>query len=205
MKNVTKFLALVMVLFATQSFAQTKIGHINMQELINLMPERDSAVIKLENYAKDLDETMQGMQQEFNTKYQTYQQKSGTWTAAILEAKTKELQEMQDRLQMFQQNAQQEMGQLQQTLYAPVFEKANKALEKVATDGGFTYVLDLSAGAIIFKGSSSIDLLPQVKSELGIPASKTTPTQLPSQQAAALQAPRAYPFFLPCSLHISYV
>lgn len=185
MKNVTKFLALVMVLFATQSFAQTKIGHINMQELINLMPERDSAVIKLENYAKDLDETMQGMQQEFNTKYQTYQQKSGTWTAAILEAKTKELQEMQDRLQMFQQNAQQEMGQLQQTLYAPVFEKANKALEKVATDGGFTYVLDLSAGAIIFKGSSSVDLLPQVKSELGIPASKTTPTQLPSQQAAA--------------------
>ena len=117
MKNVTKFLALVMVLFATQSFAQTKIGHINMQELINLMPERDSAVIKLENYAKDLDETMQGMQQEFNTKYQTYQQKSGTWTAAILEAKTKELQEMQDRLQMFQQNAQQEMGQLQQTLF----------------------------------------------------------------------------------------
>ena len=84
MKNVTKFLALVMVLFATQSFAQTKIGHINMQELINLMPERDSAVIKLENYAKDLDETMQGLQQEFNTKYQTYQQKSGTWTAAIL-------------------------------------------------------------------------------------------------------------------------
>ena len=185
MKNVTKFLALVMVLFATQSFAQTKLGHINMQELINLMPERDSAVVKLENYAKDLDETMQGMQQEFNTKYQTYQQKSGTWTAAILEAKTKELQEMQERLQMFQQNAQQEMSQLQQTLYAPVFEKANKALEKVATDGGYTYVFDLSAGAIIFKGAGSTDLLPAVKSELGIPASKTTPTQLPSQQAAA--------------------
>lgn len=92
---------------------------------------------------------------------------------------------MQERLQMFQQNAQQEMGQLQQTLYAPVFEKANKALEKVATDGGFTYVLDLSAGAIIFKGAASVDLLPQVKSELGIPASKTTPTQLPSQQSAA--------------------
>ena len=53
MKNVTKILALLMVLFATQSFAQTKLGHINMQELINLMPERDSAVIKLENYAKD--------------------------------------------------------------------------------------------------------------------------------------------------------
>lgn len=185
MKNVTKFLALVMVLFATQSFAQTKLGHINMQELINLMPERDSAVVKLENYAKELDETMQGMQQEFNTKYQTYQQKNSTWTAAILEAKTKELQEMQERLQMFQQNAQQEMGQLQQTLYAPIFEKANKAIEKVGTDGGFTYIIDLSAGSLIYKGASSIDILPEAKAELGIPASKTTPTPVGAQQASA--------------------
>ena len=185
MKNVTKFLALVMVLFATQSFAQTKLGHINMQELINLMPERDSAVVKLENYAKELDETMQGMQQEFNTKYQTYQQKNSTWTAAILEAKTKELQEMQERLQMFQQNAQQEMGQLQQTLYAPIFEKANKAIEKVGTDGGFTYIIDLSAGSLIYKGASSIDILPEAKAELGIPASKTTPTPVGTQQASA--------------------
>ena len=184
MKKVTKILALVMVLFATQSFAQTKLGHINMQELINLMPERDSAVVKLENYAKELDETMQGMQQEFNTKYQTYQQKSSTWTAAILEAKTKELQEMQERLQMFQQNAQQEMGQLQQQLYAPVFEKANKAIEKIGTEGGFTYVIDLSAGAVIFRGASSIDLLPVAKKELGIPAEKVAPTQRTPQQSA---------------------
>ncbi|MBQ5828376.1 MAG: OmpH family outer membrane protein [Bacteroidales bacterium] len=184
MKKVTKILALVMVLFATQSFAQTKLGHINMQELINLMPERDSAVVKLENYAKELDETMQGMQQEFNTKYQTYQQKSSTWTAAILEAKTKELQEMQERLQMFQQNAQQEMGQLQQQLYAPVFEKANKAIEKIGTEGGFTYVIDLSAGALIYKGANSIDLLPMAKKELGIPAEKVAPTQLAPQQPA---------------------
>ena len=170
MKNITKFLALVMVLFATQSFAQTKLGHINMQELVALMPERDSAVTKIENYAKELEETMQGMQQEFQAKYQTYQQKNATWTAAILEAKTKELQEM---------------AQLQQTLFAPVYEKASKAVEKLATDGGFTYVFDLSAGGIIFKGATSVDLLPDAKKELGIPASKTKPTQFGSQEPAA--------------------
>ena len=183
MKNVTKFLALVMVLFATQSFAQTKLGHINVQELIALMPERDSAVMKLENYAKELEETMQGMQQEFNTKLQTYQQKNATWTASILEAKTKELEEMQQRLQMFNQNAQQEMQQLQQTLFAPVYEKASKAIEKIGADGGFTYIIDLSAGALIYKGASSIDLLPEAKKELGIPASKTQPTQFNAQPA----------------------
>ena len=188
MKNITKFLALAMVLFATQSFAQVKIGHINMQELVALMPERDSAVVKLENYAKELEETMQGMQQEFNTKLQTYQQKNATWTAAILEAKTRELEEMQQRLQMFNQNAQQEMQQLQQTLFAPVYEKASQAIDKIGKDGSFTYIIDLSAGALIFKGENSIDLLPQAKQELGIPASKTTPTAFaPQGQAPAAE------------------
>ena len=173
MKNITKFLALAMVLFATQSFAQVKIGHINMQELVALMPERDSAVVKLENYAKELEETMQGMQQEFNTKLQTYQQKNATWTAAILEAKTRELEEMQ---------------QLQQTLFAPVYEKASQAIDKIGKDGSFTYIIDLSAGALIFKGENSIDLLPQAKQELGIPASKTTPTVFaPQGQAPAAE------------------
>ena len=151
------------------------------------MPERDSAVTKLENYAKELEETMQGMQQEFNTKLQTYQQKNATWTAAILEAKTKELQEMEQRLQMFNQNAQQEMAQLQQSLFAPVYEKASKAVEKLATDGGFTYVFDLSAGGIFYKGTSSIDLLEDAKKALGIPASKTKPTQFGSQGQASAQ------------------
>ena len=136
------------------------------------MPERDSAVTKLENYAKELEETMQGMQQEFNTKLQTYQQKNATWTAAILEAKTKELQEM---------------AQLQQSLFAPVYEKASKAVEKLATDGGFTYVFDLSAGGIFYKGTSSIDLLEDAKKALGIPASKTKPTQFGSQGQASAQ------------------
>ena len=184
MKNVTKFLALAMVLFATQSFAQVKIGHINMQEIVALMPERDSAVIKLTNYGKELDETMQGMQQEFNTKLQTYQQKNATWTAAILEAKTKELQEMEQRLQMFSQNAQQEMGQLQQALFAPVYDKAKAAVDKLGAEGSFTYIIDLSAGSLIYIGENSIDLLPLVKKELGIPESKTKPTQIAAPEQA---------------------
>ena len=40
----------------------------------------------------------------------------------------------------------------------------------------------LSAGSLIFKGASSIDILPQAKKELGIPASKTQPTQFTQQQ-----------------------
>jgi outer membrane protein len=78
------------------------------------------------------------------------------------------------------------MQQLQQSLFAPVYEKAKAAVEKLGTEGGFTYIIDLSAGSLIFKGADSIDLLPLAKKELGIPESKTKPTQLqlPAQQPA---------------------
>lgn len=180
MRKVTKILALALVLFSTQAIAQTqKLGHINVQELVALMPERDSATVKLESYAKELDETLKGMQQEFSTKYQDYNQKSATWTAAILESKTQELQEMQGRLEQFNQNAQQEYQGMQQSLFAPIFKKANDAIKKIATEGGFTYVFDLSAGSIIFNSDSSINILPLAKEELGIPADKKLPQAQP--------------------------
>lgn len=145
------------------------------------MPERDSAVVKLEKYSKDLEETMQGLQTEFQTKYQTYNQKNATWTAAVLEAKTKELQDMEQRIQQFQHNAQQEYTQMQQVLLAPVIKKANEAVEKIGKDNGFLYIYDLSVGSIIYKSELSVDVLPLAKKALNIPADK----KLPSAPAAA--------------------
>jgi outer membrane protein len=172
MKKLTIILALVMVLSATRTFAQDlKFGHINLQELIALTPERDSAVVKMDNYGKELEETLQGMQQEFQTRYQTYNQKSATWTAAVLEAKTKELQDLQARIQEFQQNAQNEFSQMQQELMTPIIKKAAEAIEKVGKEQGFIYIFDLSVGGVAFKSANSIDVLPlakQIKALLSI-------------------------------------
>ena len=51
MKKVTLLLFGLGLLLSTSSFAQNlKFGQLNMQELIALMPERDSAIVKLEKY-----------------------------------------------------------------------------------------------------------------------------------------------------------
>ena len=156
-----------------------KFGHINSQELIVLMPERDSASIKWENYGKELQEQIEAMQVEYNTKLNTYQQKSATWSAAILEAKQKELIELQTRIQEFQQTAQEDLQKMQQVLFRPVIEKATKAIETVAKREGFTYIFDISSGGIpYFSAEQSIDLLPIVKKELNI--TRDTPTARPA-------------------------
>lgn len=177
MKKFAILLAVALLSGSVHSFAQNlKFGHVNMGELVALMPERDSAVVKLEKYAKDLEETMQTMQTEFQKKYQEYTEKSKDWLPAVLQAKEKELGEMQQRLQQFDQNARQEMSNMQQQLLAPVLQKANEAVEKIGKEQGFTYIFDISAGSLLYiNENTSIDIMPIAKKALGIPADKTLP------------------------------
>ena len=174
MKHLSKILLSVFLLASSTGFAQTlKFGHINSQELIAVMPERDSAMLKLEKYAAELESELKAMQAEFQTKYNTYNQKQATWTAAVLEAKTKELQELDGRIQQYQQNASEEYQQMQQILYAPVFQKANETIKKIGKDRGLIYIFDTASGSLPYIDTTlSEDILPLAKSELKIPADK---------------------------------
>ncbi|MBR3450537.1 MAG: OmpH family outer membrane protein [Bacteroidales bacterium] len=173
-------LAFCVLSFSAFSQAQNvKFGHINTSELISLMSERDSALVKLMAYENDLQETLEGMGTEYNNKVNEYQRKQNEWAPVVLETKQRELQELGQRIQQFQQNAQQEMAQMQQTLMTPVIDKAQDAVTKVAKAQGLTYVFDLSSGSLIYYDEAvSVNLLPLVKKELGIPANKVAPTQL---------------------------
>ncbi|HHV03106.1 MAG: OmpH family outer membrane protein [Bacteroidales bacterium] len=183
MKRIVTVFTLLLCIAGTSTAQNLKFGHINSQELISLMPERDSALIKLQNYTNEVEETITEMQQEYQTKYNTYQQRQATWTAAVLEAKQRELIEIQQRLEQFSQGAQQEYQQMQQVLFAPVFQKANEVIAKIAKDKGFTFIFDLSAGGLVYYNEQvSVNILPMAKSELGIPAEKVAPTQLPGME-----------------------
>ena len=180
-------LAFCVLSFGAFSQAQNlKFGHINTRELISLRSERDSALVKLMAYENDLQETLEGMGTEYNNKVNEYQRKQNEWAPVVLETKQRELQELGQRIQQFQQNAQQEMAQMQQTLMTPVIDKAQAAVTKVAKAQGLTYVFDLSAGALIYYDEAvSVNLLPLVKKELGIPANKVAPTQLQNTNPSA--------------------
>jgi outer membrane protein len=186
MKHLTRVLLILSLFSATTSFGQTfKFGHFDSNELISLMPERDSALVKLERHSKELQATLNEIQTEYNTKFAQYQQKQATWTAAVLETKQKELEEIRDRFTRFNQNAQQEFDDMRQLLFAPVYKKANDAITAIGKENGFTYIFDLSSGFIpYFNPEQSVDIMPMAKSKLGIPADKK-PMALPQDQEPA--------------------
>ncbi len=170
MIRITKSIMIVaLFLCAANVGAQNlKFGHINSQELMIAMPERDSAEVKLKNYAKQLQEQIETLQVEFNKKYQDYLQKKATFTDAIREMKEKELNDLDQRSKEFEQTAQQDYQRQQGELMKPIVEKANATIQKVAKANGFIYVFDISSGAVTYFSDQSIDILPMVKKELGL-------------------------------------
>lgn len=176
------FIVSLSLLFSAKSASaqELKFGHVNLQEVIFLMPEMDSAQVILEKYSKELEEIFTGMQNEFSTKYNNYQQMSANWTPAVVEAKTKELQEMQNNLQQFEQNAQREIQVKQQEILAPIYVKASDALKKLAKSNGFTYIFDISSNNIPYINEEvSINIADMLKGALNIPLDKKLQQRAP--------------------------
>ncbi|MDD2197187.1 MAG: OmpH family outer membrane protein [Bacteroidales bacterium] len=164
--------ALVAITFISTSsvFAQSnlKFAHINGQELVMVMPERDTAELKLQAYGQDLSEQIEELHVEYNNKVQTFMQRRETLTAAIRDAREKELSELQQRIQEFEGTAQQDYQRMQGELMRPLMDKADKAIKAVAEREGYIYVFDTSAGGVVYFSKASTDILPLVKKELGI-------------------------------------
>lgn len=160
----------VIIGFGQTTMAQTfKFGHINSDELFQSMPERDSVIAKLQAKQTELQNTAEIMQVEFNNKYNDYMTNMETLTKLVRQTKEEELAALQERISNFNQRAEQEMQQEQMALMQPVLAKAEKAIKDVAKENGFTYIFDMARGPIIyFDAAKSEDILPKVKTKLGI-------------------------------------
>ncbi len=172
MKNLIKSIALVAILIASVSFANAqknyKFGHINSNELIDIMPEKDTAQKDLQTYASQLEDQLGAMQAELENKYNEYLKQEGTLTELVKETKQKELNDLNTRIQEFQSTAQQDYQKKEAELLQPIMDKANDAIQAVGKENGFTYIFDVGVGALVFFSDDSEDILPLVKTKLGI-------------------------------------
>lgn len=179
-----KLFVIAFAAFATFAASAQTIARVNFNELVMLAPEMDAAREVMAASQKEAEETYSAMVEEFQSKYEQYQQKQASWTAAIRESKEKELGEIQNRLQEFQASISQELQAQQNQLMAPIQEKANKAVTDLAKAKGVTILLDYSQ-AIYFDEAKVLDLTPEARKALGIAESRTLEALQAELQAQA--------------------
>ena len=163
MKKIT-FVALLSIL-TLSTIAQNKFGYIDSQELLMLMPERKIAETDVQNFAKSLESQLGSMTAEYQQSVQEYQANEATYTDLVKQDKVAEITGLEQRIQNFQQNAQQSLRTKEQELLEPILEKARKAIEDVAVEGNYTYIFDKSNGAILYSKESE-NVISLVKKKL---------------------------------------
>jgi outer membrane protein len=177
MKNSVKVILLLLVGFAATANAQQKIGYLNAQAILADMSDVKAADSQLEAFAKQLANKDSLMVVAFQAKAQALgeKQQKGEIAPIELEKQKKALEEEQVKIQQYEAEMQQQMAEKRKTLYQPLLDKVNKAISEVAKEQGFTYVIDVTAGTLLYADEKN-DLQNMVRQKLGLPAI-SAPTQ----------------------------
>ena len=169
MKDLMKLLAvlLISVLSLSTANAQTlKFGHVDLQALIQVMPEKATAITELEAFQTDLEDILGEMQKDYQTKLTEFEQMGETVSEIKRNAKVAEIKDVEQRIQNYQVTANQQLQQKQNEVMKPIYDKAQAAIGEVAKEQGLIYVFEVNS--LIYKSNQSMDVLPLVKKKLGI-------------------------------------
>ncbi|MGI6074291.1 MAG: OmpH family outer membrane protein [Fermentimonas sp.] len=168
-KKLLMFIVALAPLFATAQ--NLKIAHLNAQEIFSAMPELSGIETQLTNKQEQINKNGQALIDEFNKKAEEFEAASATASDTQKQDQQKQLQSIQERYQLFLQNSQQEMSQLQQQLLEPVNKKISDAIQAIGEAEGYTYIFDIStmqSPIVYVDKANSVDITQSVKTKLGI-------------------------------------
>lgn len=150
-----------------------KVGTINSQELLDMMPEYDSIQIIYNREYKEIEEAGTQMYADLQRLQQEYITRQDSMTPFMKSMKKQEIEDLSNRIQGFEQNAQQQLQATIQRLQQPIIDKIKKAIADVAKENGFTHVIDTASGALLY-WDEAYDIMDLVKTKLNIKAKTAT-------------------------------
>ncbi len=159
-------LAAALLLSSSALFAQ-KFGRLDYVALVQAMPEMTKVQTDLQKVQADYEEHLENLQVELNNKINDFQNLPESTSQTSRDLKGREIQELQTRLQEYLQVAQQGLQNSQAEMMAPLQEKADAAIAKVAKAQGIIVVFQEES--VIYLDTASVtDITAAVKKELGI-------------------------------------
>lgn len=165
-KKILLIAALVLPICAS---AQTlKIGLVNVDEVVQKLPEYTDAQNKFVETSKRYEDELAKLNEELKRRYDDIQNMPDTELEAIKERKVREFQEYQVKIQQFTQTAEQEMGKVQQELMAPIEKKVQDAIRSVGQEGGYSLIQPNVGSIILYYASPVVDITNEVKAKLGV-------------------------------------
>jgi len=145
-----------------------KVAHIDSEQLLMAMPETKSMEPELKKVQQTYADEYNAQATALQAKLKKYDAEAPTQTDVKNEERRLEVQTLQQKIQKYGQTAEQEIQKKRFDLLKPIVEKAQKAVKDVAAEKGAQYVFDSSPGKGLIVFEKGEDLMPAVKTKLGI-------------------------------------
>ena len=162
-----KILIALMMLAPVAAFAQ-KFGHVNTQEIIQAMPEFNTAKAELEKLTQQYEADLKQMQDELQKKGEAFEKEEATLPENIKQRRNQELQDLYQRIQQTYQDNQQALQKAQQEKMQTITNKVLDAIKAVGQEGGYVYIMEMGAGIPYISTTLSTDVTSQVKTKIGL-------------------------------------
>ena len=142
MKNI---LIAITFIISVSSFAQTKIGHVNSQILLDTLESRKQAIKELDAYKLEGMKELQEMNKAFEAAYVIFQQKEKDLSPVLLKMEQEKLGRKQQELESRQQELEKGLQIYNEELNKPILDRITQAIEIVADRKKLSYIIDESA------------------------------------------------------------
>ena len=162
-----KLLLMFLMCAPIAAFAQ-KFGHVNAQEIIQVMPDYTKAKNEIDALQKQYEDDLKSMQDELTKKSQAYEKEQATLPDNIKQRREQELQEMYQKIQQSYQDNQQALAKASQEKMQAITTKVIDAIKQVEQAGGYVYIMDVAGGVPYISTTLSTDVTADVKAKLGL-------------------------------------
>jgi outer membrane protein len=141
---------LFIAFLSTLTIAQSKVGTIDSEYVIGLMPESKTVIELTKAYGAKLDSSFSIKVEDFKAKLEDYKLKEKDM--GELEKKTiqKELSGLDQDIQKYQKTGNTLMGLRRDELMRPLYTKLSEAISIVSKENGYTQVLTVTGNEFAY-------------------------------------------------------
>ncbi len=163
-----KKVILMALLFIPMSIFAQKFGHFDSSTIIQLMPEYTAAQTEIQQLQTQYENDLKRMQDELQKKSQEYDKEKANLLDNVRQRREAELQDLYTRIQQNYQDNQKSLQDVSQQKMQAISEKMLGVIKQIGDEGGYVYIMDISAGVPYISTTLSTDVTTAIKQKLGL-------------------------------------
>ncbi|GHC59619.1 OmpH family outer membrane protein [Ulvibacter litoralis] len=161
-----KTFKLLFLFLSITSFAQSKVGTVDIDYILSKMPELSSVQAEIETYGKGLDVDLNKKVDAYKALIETYKASEASLSEDQKKQKQQELVTAETDLNKFQQNGNQLINIKRDELLRPLYSKIGESLEKISKAENFTQVFQIDNSIVYI--DPTLDITIKILKDLGI-------------------------------------